>query len=128
MSAGFILQYESQQLVVGFLVKRAPTQLLIDPTMIGLWVFGALGMLIENEALTILYWITYFLTLLAFILRFDYHVIANLSRELDLPIFSIRQKVDDELVTLRIEEEIEDIGTDPTQPDGANLVSPDQIE
>jgi phosphatidylglycerophosphate synthase len=118
MSAGFILQFQSQQAIVAHLVLRPPVKLLADPSTIALWVLALVPLTYGSAHDAEWYWRAYFAVAVALILVFDVRVVYGLSTGLEIPVFTIRTAhEEEEVVKIELDEEIEE----PPEPLGLPL-------
>jgi len=105
MYAGFVLQYQAQQTILGHLVLKEPLRLLLEPTVIILWVLLLPPLLLENTQAIAIYWIIAFVVVMLVIVNFDVNVVFGLSRGLEIPVLTLKRA--DALDTVEIEEEDE---------------------
>jgi phosphatidylglycerophosphate synthase len=113
MSAGFVLQFQSQQAIAGHLVLRPPLRLLTDPSIIILWALTFLPLVYDSQKDSLWFWKFYCAFVVAIILIFDVRVVLGLSRGLDIPVFTLKAPQEEEVVKLELDDEVEDPNAEP---------------
>ena len=105
---GFLVQYQSQLMIVSYLVKRPPLRL-FDPTLYPAWIFLAAGLLFPRVLLDSWY-LWGFLTIceIGVIIYFDIGVIQGLSEGLNIPVFSVPLKNQEDEQDNRLNIEVEE--------------------
>jgi phosphatidylglycerophosphate synthase len=111
MFIGLVLQYQAQQTIVAHLVLKDPLTLVLEPTIIMLWVMELFPLCLTEIVLR-WYWPIAFLVLVIVIIVFDVRVIVGLSRGLGIPVFTIKQADPVDTITIEADDEIEEIAKD----------------
>jgi phosphatidylglycerophosphate synthase len=90
MSAGYVLQYLSQIIIVARLVGR-PVRRLFDPTLVALWAAQIAYIAIPGLAQVKWFWKAFCATVLIFMVVFDVRVATGLAAGLQIRIFSLKK-------------------------------------
>ncbi|OHS96361.1 Cholinephosphotransferase 1 [Tritrichomonas foetus] len=101
MLSVLILQYQSQLIIVSYLVLRPPFKL-FDPTLYPYWIFMCLGFICPGIVASELLSGIVLLSLVFVILYFDIGVIDGLSTGLGVSVFSITPVIESHKETLNI--------------------------
>ena len=115
MSAGLVLQYQAQQVIVSYLTLREPMRL-FEITIYILWGFALVPILIKGFLVSTAYWVIYFIIVMAIMVNFDLHVIFGFSKGLQIPILTIKPKdeehPEDDVIAENKSEEFQDVPDD----------------
>jgi hypothetical protein len=88
MAAGFLLQYQAQQVITAHVLSRSPGSLIAETTIVGLWAGAALPLFINADDTLFGWWRVYIITVVGCILVFDVRIVWALSRGLGIPVFT----------------------------------------
>ncbi|KAH0794901.1 choline/ethanolaminephosphotransferase 1 [Histomonas meleagridis] len=91
MSAGYVLQYGSQIIIVSFLTKRGPLRT-FPLTMIVLWAVALAALFLPRVASLEHLWEGYYVLVVLIMVTFDIRVIRGLSKGLEIPVFTLKKK------------------------------------
>jgi hypothetical protein len=114
MFIGLVLQYQAQQTIVAHLVLKDPLKLVLEPTVIMLWVMELFALCLTETVLR-WYWLIAFIVVVIVIIVFDVRVVIGLSRGLDIPIFTLKQAEPVDSIAIEADDEIEEIAKDDGQ-------------
>lgn len=91
MSACYVLQYQSQCLIVSYLTKRPPSKL-IDTPIIICWAGAGAALLIKEVYEIQYFWLIYCGVIVSFMIIFDVRVVLGFCKGLGIHAFSIKKK------------------------------------
>ena len=103
--SGLILQYQSQMIIVSYLVNRNPSKLFNAPSII-YWILMGLGIIFPSMNTSLAIYGVILLSLIIVIIVFDVNIVDGLSNGLDISVFSIDDKGnEDDKLSISVEEE-----------------------
>jgi hypothetical protein len=108
MSAGCILQFQSQQAIVAHLVMQPPLKLLIDLSVIVLWILAFVPVTYNSKESANYYWQNFLGIVIVIVLVFDVRVVWGFSSGVDIPILRLKIATEEEIVKIELDDEPEE--------------------